>query len=311
VSALHDPETARAELWNLLGDLPTNVIPDGNLLTTTRIDGASVEHWRLRLNDVEDVPAVLVIPDVRAPGNPAVMYMHTHSGDHTTGKDELFSGIPGVLAPYAPDLVEMGVVTLAVDSWCFGERQKNPDGELGERETFCEMLWNGRVLFGMMLFDLHQALTWLLRRDDVGEVGALGMSMGSTQAWWLSALDERVSYCVDVCCLTDFDALIAHGDIAEHSIYYFVPNLLKHFSSAEINALVAPRPRLSMNGAHDHLAPADGVEKIAQHLRAVYDEMSASSNLHVELFDVGHVETPEMRALALQWIRSHGEEKHR
>ena len=35
------------------------------------------------------------------------------------------------------------------------------------------------------------------------------MSMGSTMAWWLAALDERMKVTVDICCLTDFEALLA------------------------------------------------------------------------------------------------------
>ena len=35
------------------------------------------------------------------------------------------------------------------------------------------------------------------------------MSMGATKAWWLGALDPRVKVCMDVCCLTDYDSLIA------------------------------------------------------------------------------------------------------
>ena len=35
-------------------------------------------------------------------------------------------------------------------------------------------------------------------------------------AWWLAALDERITCCIDLCCLTDFEALIEmieRGDI--------------------------------------------------------------------------------------------------
>ena len=49
------------------------------------------------------------------------------------------------------------------------------------------------------------------------------MSMGSTMAWWLAALDERVKVTVDICCLTDFQALIAQKDLSAHGIYYYVP----------------------------------------------------------------------------------------
>lgn len=294
--------TRRSELWSLLGDLPTNFLPRGERAAVKRVDGATVEQWTLSLNGVEDVPALLVLPDVRHENKPAVIYAHMHAGDHTMGKEELFEGVSGIISPYAPDLIDMGVVVLAIDSWCFGERQINPDGVEGERETFSKMLWSGQVLFGMMLFDLQQALSWLLQRDDVELVGTMGMSMGATQSWWLAALDERISFCLDICCLTDFETLVEKGSIGLHSIYYFVPSLLKHFSSGEINALIAPRPRLSLNGLHDPWSPSEGVEKIARALQTAY--ANVPQNLRIETFDVGHEESPEMRAVARQWLRS-------
>ena len=37
------------------------------------------------------------------------------------------------------------------------------------------------------------------------------MSMGSTRAWWLAAVDDRVAAVVAVACLTRYENLIAHG----------------------------------------------------------------------------------------------------
>ena len=56
------------------------------------------------------------------------------------------------------------------------------------------MLWNGRVLWGMMVFDNLRALDYLVSREDVDaqRLATLGISMGSTMAWWSAALDERI-----------------------------------------------------------------------------------------------------------------------
>ena len=56
------------------------------------------------------------------------------------------------------------------------------------------MLWRGRVLWGMMMFDELRALNYLASRPEVDptRLGVTGMSMGSTKAWWLAALDPRV-----------------------------------------------------------------------------------------------------------------------
>jgi len=166
------------------------------------------------------------------------------------------------------------------------------------------MLWRGQVLFGMMMFDEFRALDYLASRSevDVGRLGTLGMSMGATKAWWLAALDPRLKLCMDVCCLTDYDELIRTHGLKEHGIYYYVPSLLKRFQAADINALIVPRPHLSVNGRQDPLTPPAGVEKIRDYLLPLYRKYGKESDCHIELFDCAHVELPEMRTLVLEWM---------
>src|SRR5437763_1866113 len=142
--------------------------------------------------------------------------------------------------------------------WCFGERSTRT-----ELDTFKEMLWKGQVLWGMMVYDNLRALDYLLTREDVNpsRIGTVGLSMGSTMAWWTAALDERVKVTIDLCCLTDFHELIETRGLDGHGIYYFVPNLLKHFDTSSINALIAPRAHLSLNGNYDQLTPPRGLDK--------------------------------------------------
>lgn len=68
--------------------------------------------------------------------------------------------------------------------------------------------------------------------------------MGGTMAWWSAALDERIKVCIDICSLTDYQTLIDVNGLSHHGIYYYIHGLLKHFTSTDINALIAPRPHL-------------------------------------------------------------------
>jgi hypothetical protein len=126
--------------------------------------------------------------------------------------------------------------------------------------------------------------------------------MGSTKAWWLAALDPRVKACMDVCCLTDYQELIRTHGLKEHGIYYYVPSLLKHFQTADINELIVPRAHLSVNGRRDPLTPPAGVEKIRDHLLPLYRQYANESDCRIELFDCAHFELPEMRKLILEWM---------
>ena len=297
-------EHRRQELWGLLGDLPWDHKPSlPQLVRTEKHDGYTLERWILDLNGIEPVPALLLIPDHRQNPAPGLLFIHWHAGQYDLGKEQLLQGV-SVQPAYAPVCAEKGLVTLAIDSWCFGERKHEANGRQGEEDAFKEMLWRGRVLWGMMIFDEFRALGFLAGRPEVDptRLGAFGMSMGATKAWWLAALDPRVHLTIDVCCLTDFESLIqAHG-LSGHGIYYFVPSLLKHFDTAQINALIAPRPHLSVNGRKDLLTPPAGVEKIRDQLMPLYRTYGREEDLHFELFDCAHQELPEMRELILKWM---------
>jgi hypothetical protein len=102
--------------------------------------------------------------------------------------------------------------------------------------------------------------------------------------------------CVDICCLTDFEALIAAGALDKHGVYYYVPALLKHFNTSSINALIAPRPHLSLAGELDPLTPPAGLERIDRELRKVYAEVGAPQAWQLLRYASGHQETPAMRA---------------
>lgn len=297
----------REELWGLLGDLPPrNRGVTARLLRTEPGPGYTLEHLELDLNGIEPVPAVLLIPDKRAAKAPGLIYIHAHGGTYDVGKEELVVGRK-VLPAYAPVCAEKGIVTLAIDNWCFSKRKHAEDGRQGETDAFKHMLWNGRVLWGMMMYDEVQAVTYLAGRPEVDRerIGAFGLSMGSTKAWWLAALDPRVKLCIDLCCLTDYEELIKIDNLKGHGIYYYVPRLLKHFQAHDVNELIVPRAHLSLNGRQDRLTPPAGVERIARHLAPLYREYGRESDCRIELFDCGHEETPEMRKLVLAWLDEH------
>jgi dienelactone hydrolase len=299
-----EQQRRRWELWSLLGDLPwEHQSAPPRLVRSEKHEGYTLERLVLDLNGAEPVPALLLVPDKRQHPAPGLLFIHWHAGMYGLGKEQLLRGTP-VQPAYAPVCAEKGLVTLAIDSWCFGERKHEPDGHQGEEDTFKLMLWQGRVLWGMMMFDEFRALTYLASRPEVDatRLGAFGMSMGATKAWWLAGLDPRVRTVMDVCCLTDYESLIAAHGLSGHGVYYFVPSLLKHFDTFQINALTVPRPHLSVNGRKDPLTPPAGVEKIRDKLLPLYRTYGRAEDCRIELFDCAHQELPEMRRQILAWM---------
>jgi acetyl esterase/lipase len=291
----------RAQLYALLGDLPDLQRPiSAETIKVEEREGYVLETLVLDLNGVEPVPAYFARPQGEATGLPAVLYHHAHGGNYVLGKDEFIHGRQALQAPpYARALTAQGYCALCIDTWNFGERRGRT-----ELELFKEMLWRGQVLWGMMVYDSIRSLDYLASRPemDAGRIATLGLSMGSTMAWWLAALDERVKVCVDICCLTDFDELIRTRGLDGHGIYYYVPGLLKHFDTAGINALIAPRAHLGLAGNYDELTPPAGLDRIDAALCQAYAAHGAPERWRLLRYDTGHFETAHGRAAIIEWL---------
>jgi len=158
----------------------------------------------------------------------------------------------------------------------------------------------------MMVYDSVRALDWLSTRGDVdpARIGTLGISMGSDMAQWLAALDERVKATVDICCLTEWHTFLAEKALHGHGIYYYVPGLLKHFTTSDLNALIAPRAHLGLAGLRDALTPVAGLDVIDRELKQVYAEAGQPDRWKLLRYDVGHQETEGGRREALAFLRA-------
>ncbi|MBC7924274.1 MAG: acetylxylan esterase [Bryobacteraceae bacterium] len=293
----------RKELYGLLGDLPDrNRKISVRQISTQSRKAYMLEKLELDLNGLEPVPAYFVRPHNASGRLPAMLFHHSHGGGYKIGKDEFVDGRSYLhTPPYAEVITSMGWCGLCCDTWVFGERATRT-----ELDCFKDMLWHGQVLWGMMVYDSLRAMDYLVSRPDVdpARIATLGMSMGSTAAWWLAALDERVKVTVDICCLTDFAALMETNNLKGHGVYYYVPRLLKHFTAAQINALIAPRAHLGLAGDLDPLTPPAGLDRIDAELRQVYQ--AGGHPERWSLFrsrETSHQETPEMRTEILRFLQ--------
>jgi hypothetical protein len=102
--------------------------------------------------------------------------------------------------------------------------------------------------------------------------------------------------------MTDFRAIIQSRGLDGHGIYYYVPDLLNHFSTTDINSLIAPRPHLSLAGNYDSLTPPAGLDRVDRGLQEVYKNDGASEAWKMLRYDIGHMETAEMRAPVIEFL---------
>jgi hypothetical protein len=307
-AAANGPGTAspdrRRALYDLMGRLPPRDRKVGARILSTEDRGTYVlETLVLDLNGEESAPAYFAKPKGASGRLPTVLFNHSHGGGYTIGKKEFIEGREYLGKPaYAEFLTSLGYNALCFDAWIFGERSGR-----AELDMFKDMIWHGRVLWGMMVYDALKAVDYLVSRPDVDakRLATLGMSMGSSTAQWVGALDPRIKVVVDICCLTDWHTLVEVGGLRGHGIYYYVPDLLNHFTTAQMNALIAPRAHLSLAGTRDHLTPLAGLDVVDAELKKAYAASGKPGNWRLSRYDVGHQETPEMREEIRKWLTSH------
>ncbi len=301
----------RRELWQLLGSLPPRPNrPNARMLSREERDGYTLEKFQFDNGAGAIVPGYLLLPLVHREKLPGILYCHWHGGQYDIGKEELFR-TNAVPAPPGPALAKRGYVVLAIDSYCFGERNgKGPGGphetgEAGELTASKFNLWVGRTLWGMIVRDDLMALDYLVSRPEVDpqRIGVTGISMGATRTWWIMALDERPRTGVAVACLTRYRNLIEHGGLNYHGIYYYVPGLLNHFDTEAVVALAAPRPLLFMTGDQDGGSPVDGIQSIETKVRPVYGLYGRKTDFRSVIYPgIGHIYLPQMWEKTLQWM---------
>jgi dienelactone hydrolase len=309
----------RATLEKLIGDIPPRPVKlTVKIISREEKDGYILEKFVFD-NEVDSwVPGYFAYP-VDAKGKvPVVLALHGHSSN----KDNVFApdsanqrqGI--INQGVAPILLKNGFAVMAIDSYFNGERRgEGPAGKMEMQENnnqemslFKLNLWFGRSLWGMQLRDEQMALDYLVTRPEIdsNRIGVEGMSMGSTRAWWLAALDNRVKAVVGVACFTRYKELIQQRKLKWHDIYYFVPGMLNHFDTEAVMGLIAPRPFLVLTGDIDDGSPLSGIKVLEKKLDTVYSLYNKGENFKSIVYpNTGHVYTWQMKMEMLGWFEKY------
>ncbi len=308
----------RDTLWQLLGKLPARPkVPKFTTLFREDRGDYICEKFQFDNEAGANVPGYLLLPKIQKKKLPAILYCHWHGGQYEIGKEELFQA-NHTPEPPGPTLAKRGYIVIAIDAYCFGER--NDQGPAGlfpstnvvtglgsARELSASKfnLWIGRTLWGMMVRDDQMAVDYLLSRPEVDpeNIGVTGMSLGATRSWWLMALDDRIKTGVPVACMTRYQNLLQHDALPAHGIYYFVPGMLNHLDTEAIIACIAPRPVLFMTGDADRGSPIDGIREIENRVKPIYHLYNAETSFGNEVYPgLGHKYLPEMWVKMLAWM---------
>jgi len=304
-------ESVRNTLIELMGNIPERPKrPRVKIVSKEQKNGYTLERFYID-NEIDSwIPGYLAIPTVVKGKVPAIIGLHGHG----SSKDNIMGYASNTAQDVTALLLSHGYAVMAIDSYFNGERLgKGPAGETERQQKGSDQelsqfklnLWFGRSLWGMQLRDEQIALDYLLTRSEIDteRIGAEGMSMGSTRAWWLAAVDDRIRAVVGVACFTRYKELIEQRQLKAHGIYYFVPGILNHFDTEAIMGLIAPRPFLVLTGDSDAGSPLSGMKVLEKKLNDVYSLYGENDNFRSIIYEnTGHVYTDEMKTEMLDWF---------
>ena len=303
----------RETLLDLLGDIP----PRPENLTVKTVSREEKNGYILEKFVIDNefdswIPGYLAIPAGISGKVPVVIGLHGHG----SSKDNIFGSDPGTSQNVLALLISRGYAVMAIDSYFGGERRgTGPAGtmEMQERadqelSLFKINLWFGRSLWGMQLRDEQIAIDYLMTRPEIDteRIGVQGMSMGSTRAWWLAAIDDRIKATVGIACFTRYKELIEQRQLRAHGVYYFVPGMLNHFDTEAVMGLIAPAPFLVLTGDSDSGSPLSGIRVLEEKLEYLYSLYDKKSNFRSIVYEnTGHVYTDEMKIEMIRWFDKH------
>lgn len=266
----------------------------------------------------DKVPAYLLVPDPGVPGadkdglRPAIMALHP---THEMGKanSATYSGAEN--RRYGVDLVSRGYIVLAPDALTAGER-----------------IYEGLTCFRSQPFyekypewstvaknavDHMQGVDLLCSLDTVktDRIGAIGLSFGAYNAYFLAGLDERVRAFASICGFSPFygDHRPTHWGIRHW--YTHLPKVTEYlgryevpFEFHEIAALCAPTPAFYYYGQTDRIFPHwKAIGECMLELQKLYQFLEAGERFQAVMTAKEHDFPSEIRILAYafldQWLK--------
>lgn len=237
------------------------------------LDGETVPAWVMRPAEADaPLPAVICLHGSSG-GRDSMATEHFGSGEWTRhGRDRPHTRMLG----WARELARRGFVALAMT-------QRGLDSRGTPINTQANvMLVEGRTAMGAILHEIRQAASYLESRDDVGKIGATGMSFGGITSFYVWLADDRIAAAAPICGgVGSLRSFIEHGSLGYHGTYWWVPGMLHAGDHADFAAAMAPRPLMVWGPTSDVGMPREGVDRFREQVEPAYRWAGASRYLEI------------------------------
>ncbi len=308
----------RREMHEMLGLDPMPSRTPLKATVTGQLQHAEFEVWNVHF---QSKPGLYVTGNLYVPKGiekpaPTILYVCGHG---RVKKEGVSFGNKVHYQHHGIWFARNGYVCLVIDTLQLGEIEGIHHGTYNHKMWW----WNSRGYSSAAVeaWNCIRALDYLETLDFVDKTrfGVTGRSGGGAYSWWISALDERIKVSAPVAGIADLQnhvyagfpnsGRLAHGTVEGHCDCMFHVNTYR-WDFGQVAALVAPRPLMILNTDDDRIFPLDGVNRIFNQVRHVYDLHGARAKLGLVITPGGHSDTQPLRVPAFNWFNRHlkGEE---
>src|SRR3989454_937776 len=290
----------RQQLFEMLGLDPLPPKTDPKATVTGALDQPDFTVEKLHYQSMPGlyVTADLYVPKKLARPAPAILYGCGHSLVKSNG---VSFGNKVDYQRHGIWFARNGYVCLMLDTVQLGEIQGIHHG------TYREGMWwwnsRGYTAAAAEAWNCIRALDYLETRPEVNKTrfGVTGRSGGGAYSWWIAALDDRIQVACPVAGITDLENHIVDGTVEGHCDCMFMVNTYR-WDYPQVAALVAPRPLLICNSDKDTIFPLDGVTRLHEKVRRIYDLYGAANNLGLLITEGPHQDTQDLQVPVFRWF---------
>jgi dienelactone hydrolase len=308
----------RRQMHEMLGLDPLPKRTALKATVTGKLQHEEFEVWKVHFQSKPGlyVTANLYVPKGIKKPAPTILYVCGHG---RVKKDGVSYGNKVHYQHHGIWFARNGYVCLVIDTLQLGEIEGIHHGTYNHKMWW----WNSRGYSSAAVeaWNCIRALDYLetLKFVDKNRFGVTGRSGGGAYSWWVSVLDERIKASAPVAGIADLknhvysgfpnSGRLAHGVVEGHCDCMFHVNTYR-WDFPQVAALVAPRPLLILNTDDDRIFPLDGVTRVFNGARKIYDLHGARDKLGLVIIPGGHSDTQPLRVPAFNWFNRHlkGEE---
>ena len=284
----------------VMGPLPGShdrVPLDVEIIGEEKTDKYTKRKITYRADDIDRVPAYVLIPHSLKKPAPAMLCLHS---TRTSGKDSVCGEIPELA--YAHELAKRGYVCLVPDYPSLGEYEFDFEKHIDRYPSgSMKAIWNN-----IRGIDLLESMPEV-NRD---RIGAIGHSLGGHNSLFSAVFDQRIRAVVTSCGFNAFEDY-ARGDLTGWSGPRYMPRVRERYRSDpkqmpfnfdEVLAAIAPRPVLVSAPTGDDNFPIVGVKKSVKSAARIYEFRKKRDALRIVHPETGHSFTEEVRQQAYLWL---------